>query len=482
MQVKTLRMRNSFIAMMAVMMLLAMAVTLPARPTEAQGVAPTATPNDPIWLAFSAARDAIQEEENVDLTIVTRWDFEQADWSAGNAAHPIGLAGIDSCVSTATAFDARPLYYGWNFFITALNGTVYGARTSFDRTLVAVCDILTQTAAPTPVPGGTPIAGLPAPIAGSAATGGFELGGHVDGLGANTVSAMQQAGMTWVKKQVPGGTSLSAALALISDAKGKGFKILLGVIGDKARMEAIGIDAYAPEYATYVAELAKAGADAIEVWNEPNIDREWPKSLISGGNYTKLLAVASVAIRNANRNTLIVSGAPAPTGFFGSGGCGDGGCNDDTFMQQMAQAGAAQYFDCVGLHYNEGVLPPSAASGDPRGSYPTYFFGSMTSRGQQPFPGKPICYTELGYLSAEGMGSTIPAGFNWTPNDPVTVQEQAAWLAEAATLGASRGVRLMIIWNVNFTRWDSDPMGGYAIVRPGGACPACAALGTVMKK
>lgn len=482
MQANNWQQQRGKLAFLATLMLFALIVTLPIMSVSAQGASPTATPNDPIWVAFSAARDAVQEAKKVDLTLVRSWEFFQDDWSVRNESHPAKIAGIDSCVSTATLLDARPLYYGWTFTIVSLRGDIYVARTSFDSTLVAMCDIVTQVAAaPTPV-AGTPVAGLPAPVAGAAATGAFELGGHVSGMSSQTVAALQQSGMKWVKKQVPGGTPLSNALAMITDIKGKGFKVLLGVLGDKARMESIGIDAYAPEYAAYVAELAKAGADAIEVWNEPNLEREWPGSLINGGNYTKLLAVASVAIRNANKSTMIISAAMAPTGFWGAAGCGQGGCNDDVFMQQMAQAGAANYFDCVGLHYNEGILPPSANSGDRRGNYPTYYFGSMTARGQQFFPGKPICYTELGYLSAEGMGSPIPAAFNWTPDDPITVAEQAAWLAEAATIAASRNVRLMIVWNVDFTRWDSDPMGGYAIIRPGGNCPACAALGTVMKK
>jgi len=39
-------------------------------------------------------------------------------------------------------------------------------------------------------------------------------------------------------------------------------------------------------------------------------------------------------------------------------------------------------------------------------------------------------------------------------------------------------VRLVIIWNVNFTQFGADPMAGYAIIRPDGSCPACVALGS----
>ena len=73
----------------------------------------------------------------------------------------------------------------------------------------------------------------------------------------------------------------------------------------------------------------------------------------------------------------------------------------------------------------------------------------------------------------------LPAGFEWGQGN--TVAEQAQWLARAAQLSASSGrVRLMIIWNVDFTTYGADPAAGYAIIRPGGGCPACAALDAVM--
>jgi arabinogalactan endo-1,4-beta-galactosidase len=56
------------------------------------------------------------------------------------------------------------------------------------------------------------------------------------------------------------------------------------------------------------------GADAIEIWNEPNLGREWPEGQISGGNYTNLLRQASAAIKATNPGTIVISGALAPTG------------------------------------------------------------------------------------------------------------------------------------------------------------------------
>ncbi len=223
--------------------------------------------------------------------------------------------------------------------------------------------------------------------------------------------------------------------------------------------------------------MAGLGADAIEVWNEQNIDREWPGGSIDPGRYTQLLSAAYNAIKGRNPNTMVISGAPSPTGFFG-GGCGGGGCDDAPYLRGMAAAGAANYADCIGIHYNEGIVPPSQTSGDPRGNgghYTRYFWG-MINTYTSSIGGRPLCFTELGYLSPQGLGS-LPGAFAWAGN--VTVAQQAAWLDQAVSLAASSGrVNMVIIWNVDFTSWGSDPEAGYAIIRPDGTCPACDALGS----
>lgn len=435
------------------------------------GGPPTPTPNDPIWRGFSAVRDAIEEERSVDLTTVRAYEWEQSEFTGG----------IDSCVDLEDPNSGRELYWGWTYRVTSLRGDVYEARISFNLQEIAVCDRVT-TAVPTALPGGTPNPNLPTPIPGSAAVGGFELGGHVLELNPGTVNLMRRAGMVWVKKQLrySVGNDPSVAAGMIASARANGFKLLLGIVGDPAQMG--DLNGYITNYANFVGGVAALGADAIEVWNEPNIDREWPAAQINGANYTRLLAASYNAIKSRNANTLVISGAPAPTGFFGSAGCGATGCNDDTFMQQMASAGAAAYMDCVGLHYNEGIIAPSANSGDPRGSYPTYYFSSMLARGYSPFGGKPVCFSELGYLSPQGFTTPLPASFGWAQN--VTVAQHASWLAEAAGIAAQSGrVRLMIVWNVDFPFYTAtDPMGGYAMFRPDGSCPACDSLGAVMRR
>lgn len=356
-----------------------------------------------------------------------------------------------------------------------LHGTNNGATgwafaqyiTGLDASGLAVID--TGTVAAAPFGGGS----LPAPVRSTGPVSGFSYGGHILNLSDQTVNAMRSAGMTWVKVQIryTQGQDPATVAGVITDAHNKGFRILLGIVGHPHELNN---GNYFNDFANFVGNAAILGADAIEIWNEPNIDREWPGGQISPQRYTELLAVSYNTIKSLNPNTMVISGAPAPTGFFG--GCGGGGCDDVFFVQGMAAAGAANYMDCLGLHYNEGIVPPSQNSGDPRSEHYTRYYGGMVSTYYNAFGGaRPLCFTELGYLSPEGYGA-LSSGFAWAGN--TSIAEQAAWLDSAVNQAASSGiVRLLIVWNVDFNMYGTDPMAGYAMIRADGSCPACAALG-----
>lgn len=316
------------------------------------------------------------------------------------------------------------------------------------------------TPAPTTTPGPTSTA-TPPPT-----TGSFELGGQVNNF--SVPDKMKFAGMLWVKRQLRWAPGMTASASWITDAHNQSFKILLSVVGDP---DDISGGANFDSYAAFVGELARLGADGIEVWNEMNIDREWPAGQINPTTYTDLLRRSYNAIKAKNPATLVISGAPAPTGAEGAFGL-DHVWNDDRYINGMAAAGAASYMDCIGVHYNEGILSPTRSSGDPRDNYYTRYYSGMVNTYFNAFGGaKKLCFTELGYLSPEGYG-TLPPNFGWAGD--TSAAEHAQWLGEAANLAKNGGVvRLMIVFNVDFTAFGEDPQGGYAIIRPGGTCPAC---------
>lgn len=344
------------------------------------------------------------------------------------------------------------------------------------RNLPTPLPTLTKTPTLIPTQGPTPI---PALIEGTIPAE-FGLGGHISGVFEDSVyEPMRRAGMNWVKIQMRFERGMNPAdegwkIQLNNE---NGFNVLFGVVGDK---EDLLVPGYYEEYAEYVAGLAERGAGAIEVWNEMNLDREWPTGRIDPTMYTELLKTAYEAIKAVNPNTLVISGALAPTGAEGAFGL-NSVWNDDRYYNGLAAAGAGEYMDCVGAHYNEGIVSPLATSGDPRDPYPTRYLTLQTDRAWKPFGGEvPVCYTELGYLTPEGYGP-LSSGFAWASN--VTIEDQAAWLGTAALVNAQSGrVILMIIWNVDYKVYGEDPLAGYAIIRADGTCPACDTLGSLREQ
>lgn len=338
---------------------------------------------------------------------------------------------------------------------------------------VLIIPVGSITPGPTATPGPSPTPGPSAtPIPGT----GFELGGQTLALANPT--QMQHAGMRWAKFQYKwtAGDAPNVLSSTINAAHNQGFKILISVAGANAYPAPGSINF--SSFTQFVGGLAALGPDAIEVWNEQNIDFEWPAGEISPVSYVNnMLAPAYAAIKNANPNVMVISGAPAPTGF-------DNGYNawaDNRYVMGMWQAGAANHLDCLGVHHNAGATSPTVTVGHPAGTHYSWYFLPTLNLYHNTFAGtRQVCFTELGYLSPEGFPG-LPPNFSWAAN--TSVAEQAQWLAEAVTLARTGGkVRIMIVYNVDHTEYDlnGDPQAGYAIIRPDGSCPACESLHNVM--
>lgn len=437
-----------------------------ATPAPAPAGGPTATPDTPDWLAFDAARTALEDELQQEITFVRSWEYDgDAQWEKG----------ITSCRTLEEGETEQAIFFGWRFVITLLNGQQYEVRVTYNREVIVICDEVTVAAA---VPTTAANPNLPGAVAGTAGRGALEVGAQlqVGNTPAATYQRMKnEAGMTWVKKQVVIGVNDTAVPVYLAEAQANGMKLLVSVIGDK---NAITTPAFQDSVAAKMAEFARLGVHAIEVWNEANIDREWPKGQIGGASYVQFLAKAFNAIKAANPNTLVVSAGPAPTGAAGAQtACSQNQsiCNDDVWYREVAAAGGARYMDCVGVHYNEGTTSPTQSSGAAQGdNFPTRYYGTNLNRALAPFPGKQACITEIGYLTSAGYGP-LPGNFTWAAG--TDINEHAQWLGQAVDVAQAAGnVRLLIVFNFNLTVYTDDPQGGYAMVRPDGTCPACATI------
>lgn len=322
-----------------------------------------------------------------------------------------------------------------------------------------------------------PAASAPPPAPSTAGGGSFEVGAHIKD--PERLGEMKSNGMDWVKYQVvmPGGAPDLGGI--IGTVRGAGMKILIGAIGDRGRANDLG---YHKEFAAALANVAKQGVDAIEVWNEPNLDREWGGSGANGvnpENFANILRESYNAIKAANPGVMVIAGAPAPTGYKG-GNCGGDVCDDKPFLERVHRAGGTSYMDCQGAHYNGSPNPPNMRSGGPTGDhYSWYFWGTFDTTYNAIGGVKPLCFTEMGYVTKDGISGSLPGGFAW--GNHITLQNQSEWLGQLVTnLRSSGRARLGIVWNWNFRQYDDDPQAGYSILRPNGSCPACSYIKSAM--
>ncbi len=110
------------------------------------------------------------------------------------------------------------------------------------------------------------------------------------------------------------------------------------------------------DFLTALATRYKGRIDAYQIWNEPNLSREWGGNPPDPAEYTRLLKVAYQAIKKADPNAYVISAGLAPTTRY------DNVAVPDTiYLQGMYDAGAAPYFDLLGVHGAGYKVPPETA-------------------------------------------------------------------------------------------------------------------------
>jgi hypothetical protein len=102
------------------------------------------------------------------------------------------------------------------------------------------------------------------------------------------------------------------------------------------------------DFANFLTTLAtryKGRIDAYQIWNEPNLAREWANRPPNPADYSRLLKVAYQSIKAVDPNAYVISAGLAPTTRW------DNVAMPDTvFIQGMYDAGAEPYFDLLGAH------------------------------------------------------------------------------------------------------------------------------------
>jgi hypothetical protein len=425
-------------------------------PTATQDIPATQTATRAIWLELDDDGDGLLNREELENdTLPNAKDTDGDDLSDFDELKKHGTDPTNQDTDGDTVSDGEEVNGGRCLSPNSPDTDLDGMRDDIDPDS---CTGVTPT--PSPVPD-------------------FALGGQIHS--DENLDVLEEARMTWVKVQLRFGLGADAS-STIQDAtkfKEKGYKVLLSVVGNKEELERGG--GYKQAFANFLGEIAPV-ADGIEVWNEPNIQNEWPVGKINPADYTEMLRLSYDAVKSTNPRTLVISGAPAPTGVNN-----ETVMSDDRYIQGMMAAGARNYMDCIGIHYNAGATPPSAESGHPSDStgHYSYYYLPMVDLYYNAFNSEgsgseiPLCFTEIGYLTPDGFDETLAQvganNFLWA--EGTSVRDQAEWLEEALLRACRSGkVKLFIVWNVDFEGYGQDPQAGYAILRPNERCPSCETL------
>lgn len=235
----------------------------------------------------------------------------------------------------------------------------------------------------------------------------------------------------------------------------------------------------------------KGCVQAIEVLNEPNLDREWvvASGELKAADYVDFLKAVTPGMREIDPTLLIVMAAPSPTGANIPGGVQD----DFAYLEDFVKAGGADLVDCIGVHlngynmppnvrYNEGFNNPKAKFRGPFDN-PNHSWSFLsTIEGYRERTNKPMCVTEFGWASIENLTrkdgtpvTTAPPGFDFALDN--TEKNQAEWIVMSYNMLREMGyVRFASVFNLDFIQKigesPDEPRGDpalYSVIRQNGA-------------
>lgn len=192
------------------------------------------------------------------------------------------------------------------------------------------------------------------------------------------------------------------------------------------------------DFCYQVAARYKGRIAAYQIWNEPNLSREWGGQPPNPAAYGEMLKAGYQAIKRADPYASVISAGMAPTTRF------DKVAMPDTeFLKRMYAAGAKPYFNYLGAHGAGYKAPPEM---DPAAvaTDPNYY-----NKGDANCPGDPCriyCFRHVEDLHQISVANGDPdkrvvvLEFGWTrdqrPGSPygwhaVTEEQQAEYFVGA---------------------------------------------------
>jgi hypothetical protein len=124
------------------------------------------------------------------------------------------------------------------------------------------------------------------------------------------------------------------------------------------------------EFAAAVANRYRGRIQAYQVWNEPNLAREWGGKRPDPSGYAYLLRKAYEAIKAMDPNAIVITAGMAPTGTDSEIAMPDIRFYD--LMYQAMGGSSKGYFDMLGVHGAGYAAPPELSPDEAAADKPRY--------------------------------------------------------------------------------------------------------------
>ena len=274
----------------------------------------------------------------------------------------------------------------------------------------------------------------------------------------------------WIKVQADWGMLESAPGQLsdnfpvfadaLRDVNARGYRVLVSVAKAPTWARTTRGDAAPPDnpqdlaaFMTLMLSEVGGSIHAVEIWNEPNLQREWNTDALpfNGAGYMRLFEPAYQAVRAYSPRITIITAGLSPTAS------GTSSVNDRTYLRQMYAAGLDQYNDiAIGVHpYGWGNAPterccnPSGAGWDDRGQF--FFLDTLSAyreiMSDYDHESLNLWATEFGWPTYEDLPGAAPEA--WMVS--LSSAQQADYVADAFAIGQGFDfMGPMFLWNLNF--------------------------------
>jgi len=308
---------------------------------------------------------------------------------------------------------------------------------------------------------------------------GVQLDWNLDDPGwRNVMTASRSLGVGWIKLQAswavlepsPGqlGGEFGKLRTHLAEARANGYKVLLSIAKAPAWARSSRSEDGPPDNPDDMARfvgmlLDEIGGDvhAIEIWNEPNLRREWNGTLpFTGEGYMSLFKPVYEAIRQRSASMIVISAGLAPTATTAVS------VNDRDYLRQMYESGLGRYDVMVGIHPFGWANAPDArccdtVAGQGWDDQPQFFFLDTIAAYRhimlQFGHGRAKLWTtEFGWGTWEGFTGAPPEP--WMINN--TTAQQADYNLMAFQIGQALDyMGGMFLWNLNFANTHSVSNG-----------------------